>query len=121
MREIKPSGGSSAFKIFIGGLHPDTTEKDLEDFFSRFDSIEDALVMRDKSRDNVSRGFAFVSFKTQQGMERACEERFLELMNRRVICSSHCYYINSIHALFHYLDRSKASNPENSAGPSSKI
>ena len=88
VREVGPPttiGSHSASKIFVGGLHPETTEKDLTDFFSRFDAIENATVMRDKSRNDVSRGFAFVTFRTQEGAERACVERFSELMSRRVI------------------------------------
>ena len=47
--------------------------------FQSLMSVEDALVMRDKSRDNVSRGFAFVSFKTQEGMEKACAETIFRI------------------------------------------
>ena len=34
-------------KVFIGGLHPDTTDDSLRGYFSKYGEIVDCIVMRD--------------------------------------------------------------------------
>lgn len=59
--------------------------------------------MRDRERGGFSRGFAFITFRTQEGADKACSARFVELMNRRV-----CFVLLS----FRHLDRGTASRAE---------
>lgn len=70
--------------MFVGGLHPETNEEHLISYFKQFGEIEDAVVMRDRERGGSSRGFAFLTFRTQEGADKACSARFVDLMNRRV-------------------------------------
>lgn len=42
-------------KIFVGGLHPLTTENDMLNYFKQFGEIEQCLIMKDKMK-NKSRG-----------------------------------------------------------------
>ena len=48
-------------KLFLGGLSPDTVEKDLRKHFTQFGQLVDVQVMRDRDA-GVSRGFGFVTF-----------------------------------------------------------
>lgn len=60
----------SECKLFIGGLDGGTETKDLENYFSRYGEIIDAVVMRDK-KNNKSRGFGFVTFLKSYMAENA--------------------------------------------------
>ena len=46
-------------KIFVGGLNWDTSEEALHDYFSKWGTIVDCVIMR---KDGRSRGFGFVTF-----------------------------------------------------------
>lgn len=35
-------------QVFVGGLHPDVTQEDMETFFSKFGEIIEIKLMRDK-------------------------------------------------------------------------
>jgi RNA recognition motif-containing protein len=59
-------------KLFLGGLSPDTVEKDLRKHFTQFGQIVDVQVMRDKEA-GVSRGFGFVTFACTFMAEAAVE------------------------------------------------
>ena len=52
----------SSKKIFVGGLEPSVTAKDLIEFFSKFGKIKDTSVLFNNNR-NASRGFGFVYFE----------------------------------------------------------
>ena len=54
--------------MFIGGLSWQTTEDSLQDYFSRFGPVAEALVMRDPATKH-SRGFGFVTFAEPAGVE----------------------------------------------------
>ena len=47
--------------MFLSGLHLDSTEEDLREFFQEFGEIVDCVVMRD-GHTKKSRGFGFVTF-----------------------------------------------------------
>lgn len=53
-------------KIFVGGVHPDTTKDSLNDHFSQY-GFADSYVMMDKATGR-SRGFGFVNFKDEHTM-----------------------------------------------------
>ena len=46
--------------MFLGGLHLDTTEEDLREFFQEFGEIVDCVIMRD-GNTRKSRGFGLIS------------------------------------------------------------
>jgi len=54
-------------KLFLGGVRPGTSEKLLEDHFSRFGPVSEAVVMRDKD-------FGFVTFETVDAADAALSE-----------------------------------------------
>ncbi|XP_020491453.1 RNA-binding motif protein, X chromosome isoform X1 [Labrus bergylta] len=60
-------------KLFIGGLNTETTEKALEQYFSKYGRIVEVLLMKDRET-NKSRGFAFVTFDTPADAKDAARE-----------------------------------------------
>ncbi|XP_010783972.1 RNA-binding motif protein, X chromosome isoform X2 [Notothenia coriiceps] len=60
-------------KLFIGGLNTETTEKALEQYFSKYGRIVEVLLMKDRET-NKSRGFAFVTFESPGDAKDAARE-----------------------------------------------
>lgn len=57
-------------KLFVGGLHTDTTAADLRRWFAPFGDVVDAIVVADRGTGR-SRGFGFVSFGSPAAAEAA--------------------------------------------------
>jgi len=57
-------------KLFVGGLHNDTTAADLRRWFAPFGDVVDAIVVADRGTGR-SRGFGFVSFGNPTAAEAA--------------------------------------------------
>lgn len=57
-------------KLFVGGLPQDAKEADIKEHFSKFGEIDSVNLKTDPSSGR-SRGFAFVVFKTTEGLEGA--------------------------------------------------
>lgn len=60
-------------KIYIGNLPWSITKVKLEDLFSPFGELEDALVVANKYTGR-SRGFGFVTFKDEESAKKAMNE-----------------------------------------------
>ncbi|XP_062380833.1 RNA-binding motif protein, X chromosome isoform X1 [Sardina pilchardus] len=60
-------------KLFIGGLNTETTEKALEQYFSKYGRIMEVLLMKDRET-NKSRGFAFVTYENPGDAKDAARE-----------------------------------------------
>ena len=52
-------------KFFLGGLHYNTAEIDLKQYFQEYDEIKSVVVSRKPNGD--SKGFGFINFKTREG------------------------------------------------------
>ena len=50
-------------KMFIGGLHWETTVEELKEYFTQFGAVEDATIKTDMA--GTSRGFGFVLFSEE--------------------------------------------------------
>ncbi|KAF3331680.1 glycine-rich RNA-binding protein-like protein [Carex littledalei] len=61
------------YRVFIGNLSWNTTDRSLEDAFMKFGKIADAKVVNDKYSGR-SRGFGFVTFDDKEAMEEAIEK-----------------------------------------------
>merc|ERR1712223_1251922 len=70
-------------KLFLGGLAPESVEKDLRKHFIQFGQIADVQVMRDREA-GVSRGFAFVTFACSFMVEAAMEHKEHLISNRLI-------------------------------------
>lgn len=61
-------------KLFIGGLNWSTTDKTLEEFFSKYGAVEASAIMYDKLTGR-SRGFGFITFREEAGAD-VCMDAF---------------------------------------------
>lgn len=57
-------------KLYVGNLPYQTTEEDLEQYFSQAGAVDTVRVMRDQSTGRA-RGFAFVEMKSETDAENA--------------------------------------------------
>ena len=69
--------------MFLGGLHLDTTEEDLREFFQEFGEIVDCVVMRD-GKTRKSRGFGFVTFSQSSSVDKALDSKPHVITGREV-------------------------------------
>lgn len=77
------SGPEGKHKIFVGGLSWTTNEDALREHFSNFGSIDEVMIMRDKATGR-SRGFAFVTFKDAESLDRALQSPHHQLDGRQI-------------------------------------
>lgn len=60
-RRAEQAGGSTAAKVFVGGLSPHSTAETLREHFEKFGIISDCAVINEPGT-RKSRGFGFVEF-----------------------------------------------------------
>jgi len=62
-----------AKKLFVGNLAWGATQEDLNDLFSQYGDVEEAIIITDKFSGR-SKGFGFVTFTDDEAAEKAVEE-----------------------------------------------
>ena len=60
-------------KLFVGNLNFRVTTEDLQDLFSNYGDVTDAIVLTDRATGR-SRGFGFVTYASREQGEKAIEE-----------------------------------------------
>lgn len=74
---------SDTRKLFAGGLSQDTSEKDLEEYFSKYGTVESVELKKDNVTQK-SRGFGFVLFQDKEALEAACAEAFHTIKGKKI-------------------------------------
>uniref|UniRef100_A0A3B5MVJ5 RRM domain-containing protein n=1 Tax=Xiphophorus couchianus TaxID=32473 RepID=A0A3B5MVJ5_9TELE len=70
-------------KMFIGGLSWQTTQEGLREYFCKFGEVKECMVMRDPVTKR-SRGFGFVTYADQAGVEKVLAQNRHELDSKTV-------------------------------------
>ncbi|KAK9726425.1 hypothetical protein RND81_05G214100 [Saponaria officinalis] len=76
-------GNNRTKKVFVGGLPPSVTEEEFRQYFDSFGLVTDAVIMFDQSTQRP-RGFGFVSFDTDDAVERVLQKNFHDLNGKDV-------------------------------------
>lgn len=76
---------SASYKIFVGGLDPDTKEEDLTEYFSKFGRVVERLIKVD-IKTKRSRGFAFIGFKAPEAVDKVLEVDEHWLHGKKIDC-----------------------------------
>ncbi len=58
-------------KIFVGSLSFDVRSNHLEDHFSQYGKVVDAIALMEKDNPNRARGFGFVTFAEESSAQNA--------------------------------------------------
>ncbi|XP_032240584.1 deleted in azoospermia protein 1 isoform X2 [Nematostella vectensis] len=69
-------------KIFVGGLPPLTTAEELANFFANFGHVVESKVIFD--HDGISKGYGFVSFRSQEDVSCVKAMGTLFLRNKKL-------------------------------------
>lgn len=83
MNEVNEN--KSGVKVFVGGLVPEVDKLKLQEFFSQYGAIDDAIVMMDSSTGK-SRGFGFVTFAESSSVEELLLNPKFEFYGKQIEC-----------------------------------
>lgn len=81
----KAKRGGNYPKIFLGGLPANATETELRSFFGKYGKVMEVVIMYDQEKKK-SRGFGFLSFETEDSIERVCAEHYVTFNGKQVEC-----------------------------------
>ncbi|KAM7525287.1 hypothetical protein LguiA_015189 [Lonicera macranthoides] len=76
-------GPTRTKKIFVGGLASTVTESDFKKYFDQFGTITDIVVMYDHNTQRP-RGFGFITFDSEEAVDRVLLRTFHELNGKMV-------------------------------------
>ncbi|NWR75999.1 MSI1H protein, partial [Centropus unirufus] len=79
-RRAQPKMVTRTKKIFVGGLSVNTTVEDVKQYFEQFGKVRGSRAALDQS------WFGFVTFESEDIVEKVCEIHFHEINNKMVEC-----------------------------------
>ncbi|KAH7441669.1 hypothetical protein KP509_03G048000 [Ceratopteris richardii] len=80
---LSPVHQARTKKIFVGGLAASVTENDFRKYFDQFGNITDVVVMYDHGTQRP-RGFGFITYDSEDAVDRALQSSFHELKGKMV-------------------------------------
>ncbi|GAB2245486.1 hypothetical protein Droror1_Dr00000979 [Drosera rotundifolia] len=82
-RNMGSGGNVRTKKIFVGGLPPTLSEDGFHQYFESYGHVTDVVIMYDQSTQRP-RGFGFISFDTEEAVERVLHKTFHDLDGKQV-------------------------------------
>ncbi|XP_028769566.1 heterogeneous nuclear ribonucleoprotein 1 [Neltuma alba] len=76
-------GNMRTKKIFVGGLPPTLSEEKFREYFEAYGHVTDVVVMYDQNTGRP-RGFGFISFDTEDAVDRVLQKPFHDLNGKQV-------------------------------------
>ncbi|XP_009109571.1 heterogeneous nuclear ribonucleoprotein 1 [Brassica rapa] len=70
-------------KIFVGGLPPTLTDEEFRLYFEQYGPVADVVIMHDQTTSRP-RGFGFVSFDSEDAVDRVLQKNFHDLNGKQV-------------------------------------
>ena len=70
-------------KVYVGSLSYDVTTDDLQSFFGQYGDIEETRLITDRETGR-SKGFAFITYTSQNGAQAALVANGIELQGRKI-------------------------------------
>ncbi|OWM70507.1 heterogeneous nuclear ribonucleoprotein 1-like [Punica granatum] len=70
-------------KIFVGGLPSTLTEEEFRQYFETYGTVTDVVVMYDQNTQRP-RGFGFISFESEDAVDRVLHKTFHDLSGKKV-------------------------------------
>ncbi|KAK6161232.1 hypothetical protein DH2020_004613 [Rehmannia glutinosa] len=82
-RNFGGGGGTRTKKIFVGGLPPTLSEDGFRQYFEAYGMVTDVVIMYDQ-QTNRPRGFGFISFDSEDAVDRVLHKTFHDLNGKQV-------------------------------------
>ncbi|KAH7522030.1 heterogeneous nuclear ribonucleoprotein 1 [Ziziphus jujuba] len=82
-RNAGNGGNMRTKKIFVGGLPPTLSEEGFREYFEGYGHVTDVVVMYDQNTGRP-RGFGFISFDTEDAVDRVLHKTFHDLNGKQV-------------------------------------
>ncbi|CAI9118081.1 OLC1v1019598C1 [Oldenlandia corymbosa var. corymbosa] len=82
-RSFGGGGNTRTKKIFVGGLPPSLTDDAFRQYFESYGNVTDVVIMFDQST-NRPRGFGFISFDSEDAVDRVLHKTFHDLHGKQV-------------------------------------
>lgn len=76
-------GSNRTKKIFVGGLPPALSEDGFRGYFESYGNVTDVVIMFDQ-QTNRPRGFGFISFDSEDAVDRVLHKTFHDLSGKQV-------------------------------------
>ncbi|ODN04922.1 RNA-binding protein Musashi Rbp6 [Orchesella cincta] len=78
------SGSNKTKKVFVGGVSQETSVEEVKAYFSQFGKVEEAVMLMDQQTKR-HRGFGFVTFESEDVVDRICEIHFHTIKGKKVL------------------------------------